>query len=135
MNVYECIPFLPYKVTASTSDTKDVYNLAVGFRTVKVEKTRFLINDKPFYFKGLNMHEDSEVSAKQKIMYKNLKKIEQNPRFKNCAKFVEYPPWRKGVLRFYGFRFSRQYYIFIISNCLTFLTENLRYVSLKCDAH
>lgn len=52
------------KVTASTSDTKDVYNLAVGFRTVKVEKTRFLINDKPFYFKGLNMHEDSEIRGK-----------------------------------------------------------------------
>ena len=40
----------------------DVYNLPVGFRTIKVTKTQFLINGKPFYFKGFNMHEDSEVS-------------------------------------------------------------------------
>ena len=43
----------------------DVYSLPVGFRTVKVTKTQFLINGKPFYFKGFNMHEDSEVSIGQ----------------------------------------------------------------------
>ena len=40
---------------------EDVYILPVGFRTVEVDKTRFLINKKPFYFKGVNMHEDSDV--------------------------------------------------------------------------
>ena len=51
-----------FKVTVSSSDVLDVYTLPVGFRTVKVTKTQFLINGKPFYFKGFNMHEDSEVS-------------------------------------------------------------------------
>ena len=41
----------------------DVYDLPVGFRTVKVDETQFLINGKPFYFKGFNMHEDSNVSS------------------------------------------------------------------------
>jgi beta-glucuronidase len=50
-----------FKVTVSGDDVLDVYNLPVGFRTVKVTKTQFLINGKPFYFKGFNMHEDSEV--------------------------------------------------------------------------
>ena len=52
------------KVTVSGSDVLDVYSLLVGFRTVKVTKTQFLINGKPFYFKGFNMHEDSEIRGK-----------------------------------------------------------------------
>ena len=47
----------------SGSDILDVYKLPVGFRTVKVTNTQFLINGKPFYFKGFNMHEDSDVSS------------------------------------------------------------------------
>ncbi|CAB3988295.1 Beta-glucuronidase [Paramuricea clavata] len=52
------------KVTVSGSDILDVYKLPVGFRTVKVTSTQFLINGKPFYFKGFNMHEDSEIRGK-----------------------------------------------------------------------
>ncbi|XP_028396495.1 beta-glucuronidase-like isoform X2 [Dendronephthya gigantea] len=51
-------------VTVSGNGFLDVYNLPVGFRTVKVDETQFLVNDKPFYFKGFNMHEDSDIRGK-----------------------------------------------------------------------
>ena len=38
---------------------EDVYEQPFGVRTVKVEGTKFLINGKPFYFKGFGKHEDS----------------------------------------------------------------------------
>ena len=38
---------------------EDVYEQPFGVRTVKVEGTKFLINGKPFYFKGFGRHEDS----------------------------------------------------------------------------
>jgi beta-glucuronidase len=42
----------------------DVYELPVGIRTVRVDGTRFLINDEPFYFTGFGKHEDSPVRGK-----------------------------------------------------------------------
>jgi beta-glucuronidase len=44
--------------------TVDVYSLPVGIRTVRVDGTRFLINDEPFYFKGFGKHEDAPVRGK-----------------------------------------------------------------------
>lgn len=41
----------------------DFYTLPVGIRTVAVTKSKFLINGKPFYFHGVNKHEDSDVSC------------------------------------------------------------------------
>lgn len=41
----------------------DYYTLPVGIRTVSVTSTQFLINNKPFYFHGVNKHEDSDVST------------------------------------------------------------------------
>ena len=41
---------------------EDIYYLPVGIRTVKVEGTSLLINNKPFYFKGFGKHEDADVS-------------------------------------------------------------------------
>lgn len=38
---------------------KDVYTLPYGVRTVRVEGKKFLINGKPFYFKGYGRHEDT----------------------------------------------------------------------------
>lgn len=38
---------------------EDVYEQPFGVRTVKVEGARFLINGRPFYFKGFGKHEDS----------------------------------------------------------------------------
>lgn len=52
-------PDTPYLYTAHISSTDDVYDLTFGIRTVTVEKDTFLINGKPFYFKGAGKHEDS----------------------------------------------------------------------------
>ncbi|XP_002722331.2 beta-glucuronidase isoform X2 [Oryctolagus cuniculus] len=42
----------------------DFYTLPVGIRTVAVTESRFLINGKPFYFHGVNKHEDSDIRGK-----------------------------------------------------------------------
>ena len=50
------------QVTATTEDgVEDVYQLPVGIRTVAVQGTQFLINNKPFYFLGVGKHEDADV--------------------------------------------------------------------------
>ncbi len=38
---------------------EDVYKLPYGVRSVRIEGTKFLINEKPFYFKGYGRHEDT----------------------------------------------------------------------------
>ncbi|XP_060704267.1 beta-glucuronidase [Hemiscyllium ocellatum] len=43
---------------------EDIYTLPVGIRKVQVTKTQFLINGKPFYFHGVNKHEDSDIRGK-----------------------------------------------------------------------
>ncbi|KAM8976621.1 beta-glucuronidase [Pelodytes ibericus] len=43
---------------------EDLYTLPVGIRTVKVSGVQFLINGKPFYFHGVNKHEDYDVRGK-----------------------------------------------------------------------
>ncbi|XP_064533940.1 beta-glucuronidase isoform X2 [Pseudopipra pipra] len=43
---------------------EDVYTLPVGIRTVHVTSTQFLINGRPFYFHGVNKHEDSDIRGK-----------------------------------------------------------------------
>lgn len=53
-------------ITRSTLfNLEDVYYLPVGIRTIKVTNTSFLINNKPFYFKGFGKHEDADVSDSQ----------------------------------------------------------------------
>ena len=42
----------------------DSYAQKVGVRTVEVRGFEFLINGKPFYFKGFGMHEDHLVRGK-----------------------------------------------------------------------
>ena len=54
--------FFLLKVLTSHKSFHDVYNLPVGFRTVRVEGSRFLINNVPFYFKGFGKRQDSDVS-------------------------------------------------------------------------
>lgn len=46
------------------SPSEDVYVLPVGIRTVNVSSSQFLINKKPFYFHGVNKHEDYDVSRR-----------------------------------------------------------------------
>ncbi|XP_032389708.1 beta-glucuronidase [Etheostoma spectabile] len=50
--------------TDDGSTYEDVYTLPVGIRTVNVTSTQFLINNKPFYFHGVNKHEDSDIRGK-----------------------------------------------------------------------
>lgn len=46
-------------------DLMDEIHQAVGVRTVRVDGTRFLINEEPFYFTGFGMHEDHVTVGKQ----------------------------------------------------------------------
>ncbi|TTG47527.1 Beta-glucuronidase [Bagarius yarrelli] len=46
------------------SGVVDYYMLPVGIRTVMVTSTQFLINNKPFYFHGVNKHEDADIRGK-----------------------------------------------------------------------
>ena len=44
---------------ASGDAQRDVYDQTFGLRKVEVKGTQFLLNGKPFYFKGFGKHEDS----------------------------------------------------------------------------
>ena len=61
--------------TARVSFQNDVYEQAFGVRTVKVEGTKFLINGKPFYFKGFGKHEDSFFRGRGMDQCLNVKDV------------------------------------------------------------
>lgn len=44
--------------------TVDVYDQPFGVRTVEVKDGQFLINNKPFYFKGFGKHEDTAIHGR-----------------------------------------------------------------------
>jgi beta-glucuronidase len=47
---------------ASLMDVVDIYRLRhVGIRTIRLTDSKFLINERPFYFHGVNKLEDSEI--------------------------------------------------------------------------
>jgi beta-glucuronidase len=52
------------EVTATSERGRDVYRLPVGIRTVEVKGDQFLLNGKPFYFRGFGMHEDADLRGK-----------------------------------------------------------------------
>lgn len=47
-----------------SGQSEDFYTLHVGIRTAQVSGQQFLINGKPFYFHGVNKHEDYDVSGR-----------------------------------------------------------------------
>ena len=49
---------------SDSGDIIDIYPLAVGIRTIKVTEKQFLINGKPFFFKGFGKHEDMAIRGK-----------------------------------------------------------------------
>uniref|UniRef100_A0AC11E3S3 Uncharacterized protein n=1 Tax=Ovis aries TaxID=9940 RepID=A0AC11E3S3_SHEEP len=57
---------LEVKMMAQTAvgPVSDFYTLPVGIRTVAVTESQFLINGKPFYFQGVNKHEDADIRGK-----------------------------------------------------------------------
>lgn len=57
-------PQTPYLYKACISYGDDYYEQNVGIRTVKVEGKQFLLNGKPFYFKGFGKHEDFMVHGR-----------------------------------------------------------------------
>ncbi len=68
-------PGTPYLYKAVVTYGNDKYDLSFGFRTVKVEGKQFLINGKPFYFKGFSKHEDSSFRGRGLDMCLNVKDI------------------------------------------------------------
>lgn len=53
-----------YLYTARVEFGEDVYEEQFGVRSIEIKGTKFLINGKPFYFKGFGKHEDSEVHGR-----------------------------------------------------------------------
>lgn len=50
---------------SSPTDVVDIYRVPhVGIRTIRLTKTQFLVNERPFYFHGANAHEDSDIRGK-----------------------------------------------------------------------
>ena len=60
---YMCYVCFLLQVSVSYSGSTDTYRLPVGIRTVRVTDKQFLINDQPFYFHGVNKHEDADVNT------------------------------------------------------------------------
>ncbi|MCI1686481.1 beta-glucuronidase [Schleiferilactobacillus harbinensis] len=63
-NAHLWAPGHPYLYTAVVTFGADQYRQTFGIRTVRVEGTKFLINDQPFYFKGFGKHEDSPLHGR-----------------------------------------------------------------------
>ena len=63
-NLWNPWPEDPYLYTARVSFAEDVYCEPFGIRTVEVRGHEFLINGKPFYFKGFGKHEDSAIHGR-----------------------------------------------------------------------
>ncbi len=57
-------PGAAYLYTMVVEYGGDLYSQTFGVRTVEVVEDKFLINGKPFYFKGYGKHEDSEVHGR-----------------------------------------------------------------------
>ncbi len=64
---------LHVQIIDDSGETLDSYRLPIGIRTVEVKGHHFLINGKPFYFKGFGKHEDMDVKGKGLDHVMNLK--------------------------------------------------------------
>ena len=63
-HLWEPWPGTPYLYHARITFGEDEYTEDFGIRTVKVSGTEFLLNGKPFYFKGFGKHEDFYISGR-----------------------------------------------------------------------
>lgn len=68
-------PLNAYLYEVKVTFGEDVYTEPYGVRTVKVEGTKFLINGKPFYFKGYGKHEDTFPNGRGINLPMNTKDI------------------------------------------------------------
>ncbi|MDX9914655.1 MAG: beta-glucuronidase [Sphaerochaeta sp.] len=69
-------PGTPYLYTAHVTSDEDTYVLPVGIRSIEVAGNQFLINGKPFYFKGAGRHEDSPFRGRGTDGCLNVKDID-----------------------------------------------------------
>ena len=74
-NVQLWEPLNAYLYTARVTFANDCYEEPFGIRTIRIEGTKFLINEKPFYFKGYGKHEDSSYKGRGMDEALNLKDI------------------------------------------------------------
>ena len=74
-NVHLWQPLKAYLYEIKVTFGEDVYTLPYGVRTVRVDGTRFLINEKPFYFKGYGKHEDTFPAGRGLNLPMNVKDI------------------------------------------------------------
>lgn len=74
-NVHLWQPLAAYLYTVKITFGEDIYELPYGVRTVKIDGTRFLINGKPFYFKGYGKHEDTFPNGRGLNLPMNVKDI------------------------------------------------------------
>lgn len=68
-------PLQSYLYQVKVQYGTDQYTLPYGVRTVKVEGEKFLINGKPFYFKGYGKHEDTFPNGRGIHLPMNTKDI------------------------------------------------------------
>ncbi|MBQ9915056.1 MAG: beta-glucuronidase, partial [Clostridia bacterium] len=68
-------PLCAYLYNFAVSFGEDRYTEPFGVRTVAVAGTDFLINGKPFYFKGFGKHEDSSIRGRGIDEVLNVKDI------------------------------------------------------------
>lgn len=79
-------------VEARISYGKDQVEETFGLRTIRIEGTKFLINDKPFYLKGFGKHEDFEVNGRGYSEVMNIKDLNLMKWFKaNSFRTSHYP--------------------------------------------
>ena len=68
-------PLNAYLYEVKVTFGEDIYTLPYGVRTVRVDGTRFLINERPFYFKGYGKHEDTFPAGRGINLPMNTKDI------------------------------------------------------------
>ncbi|MDD3218785.1 MAG: beta-glucuronidase [Lachnospiraceae bacterium] len=68
-------PLCAYLYEVKVTFGNDVYTLPYGVRTVRIDGNKFLINEKPFYFKGYGKHEDTYPAGRGLNMPMNVKDI------------------------------------------------------------
>lgn len=67
VHVWEPLNAYLYKIQVELykdNELIDVYEEMMGLRTIEVKESQFLINDKPFYFKGFGKHEDNYMRGR-----------------------------------------------------------------------
>ena len=68
-------PLQAYLYQIKVTFGQDEYTLPYGVRTVRVDGERFLINERPFYFKGYGKHEDTFPNGRGIHLPMNTKDI------------------------------------------------------------